>query len=124
MSSNYNIHYERYKEYAICKYCDTKISTKGSQTSGLKRHFVAKHEGTVLKRQRSEDSTSNEIEVLNKKPKLVQRSISANVVTKKVTLHELIAKMAQNSRNIEQEFAIFEKSYQKSENLKKLEKLY
>ena len=94
MSSNYNIHYERYKEYAICKYCDTKISTKGSQTSGLKRHFVAKHEDTVLKRQRSEDSTSNEIEVLNKKPKLVQRSISANVVTKKVTLHELIAKMA------------------------------
>ena len=82
MSSNYNIHYERYKEYAICKYCDTKISTKGSQTSGLKRHFVAKHEDTVLKRQRSEDSTSNEIEVLNKKPKLVQRSISANVVTK------------------------------------------
>ena len=70
MSSNYNIHYERYKEYAICKYCDTKISTKGSQTSGLKRHFVAKHEDTVLKRQRSEDSTSNEIEVLNKKPKL------------------------------------------------------
>ena len=28
----------------------------------------------------------------------------------------------QNSRNIEQEFAIFEKCYQKSENLKKLEK--
>ena len=25
-------HGKRYKEYAICKYCDTKISTKGSQT--------------------------------------------------------------------------------------------
>ena len=35
---------------------------------------------------------------------------------------DLPVELNQNSRNIEQEFAIFEKSYQKSENLKKLEK--
>ena len=35
---------------------------------------------------------------------------------------DLPVELNQNSRNIEQEFAIFEKCYQKSENLKKLEK--
>ena len=91
-SSDYNIHYNRYKDYAICKFCDAKLSTKGSSTSGLKRHYLAKHEATVLKRQRSEESGSNEIQHLTKKPKLVQKSIGE--VSKKVTLHDHVAKLA------------------------------
>ena len=30
-------------EIGACRYCKSKISTKGGQTSGLKRHLIAKH---------------------------------------------------------------------------------
>ena len=30
-------------EICACRYCKSKISTKGGQTSGLKRHLIAKH---------------------------------------------------------------------------------
>ena len=30
-------------EYGICKHCPSRISTRGSQTTGLKRHLIVKH---------------------------------------------------------------------------------
>ena len=40
--SEWDVHYKRFKDYVICKYCEKQISTKGMSTSGLKRHYKKK----------------------------------------------------------------------------------